>query len=336
MNAMNPMIAHADTRKDVEMRSYHIPSDTTGIELHIQNKRPRNIDTFDAAHTIVMMHGATYSSLSLYDTQVGGYSFMDYLAVRGYDVYAVDVRGYGRSTRPVEMDHPPEHSAPLTNTEMAIRDFSSAMNFVLRTNGITQANVIGMSWGGTVTGAYTTRNGHKVRRLGLIAPQWLSAAPIPLDSGGALAGYRIVQADAARTRWINAAPVHKRSDLIPHNGFEAWLAQTVGTETDVAIKNAGAIRATNGPIQDIRDYWSAGRPFYDPSEIEVPVLLMHGEWDIDVPIDLALGYFKRLTGTPSKRWIEIGEATHMLVLEKNRQQAFDALADFFIGSTQHS
>ena len=330
------MNAHTDTRKNIDTHSYHIPSDTAGIELHIQNKRPKGVHTFDAAHTIVMMHGATYSSLSLYDTEVGGYSFMDYLAARGYDVYAVDVRGYGRSTRPIEMDHAPEHSAPLTNTEMAIRDFSSAMNFVLRTNRLSQSNVIGMSWGGTVTGAYTTRNGYKVRRLGLIAPQWLSAVPIPLDSGGILAGYRIVQADAARTRWINAAPVHKRSDLIPEHGFEAWLAQTVETETDAAIRSAGAIRATNGPIQDIRDYWNAGRPFYDPSEIEVPVLLLHGEWDIDVPIDLALDYFKRLTGTPSKRWLEIGEATHMLVLEKNRQLAFTALADFFSEATYPS
>jgi len=124
--------------------------------------------------------------------------------------------------------------------------------------------------------------------------------------------------------------------LIPEHGFEAWLAQTVETETDAAIRSAGAIRATNGPIQDIRDYWNAGRPFYDPSEIEVPVLLLHGEWDIDVPIDLALDYFKRLTGTPSKRWLEIGEATHMLVLEKNRQLAFTALADFFSEATYPS
>ena len=31
---------------------------------------------------------------------VNGMSWMDYIARHGYDVYLVDVRGYGRSTRP--------------------------------------------------------------------------------------------------------------------------------------------------------------------------------------------------------------------------------------------
>jgi alpha-beta hydrolase superfamily lysophospholipase len=29
---------------------------------------------------------------------------MDYIAQHGWDVYLIDVRGYGRSTRPPEMD----------------------------------------------------------------------------------------------------------------------------------------------------------------------------------------------------------------------------------------
>jgi len=92
------------------------------------------------------------------------------------------------------------------------------------------------------------------------------------------------------------------------------------------------IAATGLRIQDIRDFWAAGKPFYDPGQIEVPVLLIHGEWDVDVPLALALAlaqdYFVHLTGAPNKRWLELGEATHMLMLEKNRLQAYDALVGF--------
>lgn len=316
------------TAQPIETRDFMIPGDTPEIDLHIRNKRPAGQRAFDEARTVVLMHGATYGSGSLYDTPIEGASFMDYLARAGFDVYAVDVRGYGESSRPSEMSLPASQSDSVGRTESGIRDFASAVNFVLRTSGIARVNVIGMSWGGSVTGAFTARNNHKVRKLGLIAPQWVSDQPIPLDTGGAPGGYRIVRAPDARDRWINAAPPSKRETLIPAGGFEAWLDATVRTEPDAALRDKQSIRVANGPIQDIREFWAAGKPLYDPGQIEVPVLLIHGEWDIDVPLPLAQDYFVHLTGTPGKRWLELGEATHMLMLEKNRKLAYDALAGF--------
>ena len=38
-----------------------------------------------------------------FDLKLDGQSWMDYIAARGYDVYLLDVRGYGKSTRPREM-----------------------------------------------------------------------------------------------------------------------------------------------------------------------------------------------------------------------------------------
>lgn len=313
----------------IQSQDFMIPSDTPDIRLHVRHKRLAGLTQFSEDKTVVMMHGATYSSESLYDTVIDGYSFMDYLAGQGYDVYAVDVRGYGRSTRPAEMAQPVDSNPPLVRTDVAVRDFGAAMNFVLRTTGHRHANVIGMSWGGSVTGSYTARNQQKVRKLGLIAPQWLSAKPIPLDGGGPLGAYRIVTVSAARERWISAAPAHKRDTLIGTGGFEAWVDATIGAEPSETLRNDKALQVTNGAIQDIREYWSAGIPFYKPEEIEVPVMLIHGEWDIDVPIESALQYFTRLTAAAYKRWVEIGEATHMVVLEKNRKQVFDALDGFF-------
>jgi pimeloyl-ACP methyl ester carboxylesterase len=312
----------------IQTQDFMIPSDTPGIELHVRNKRAAGQSGFGEALTVLLMHGATYGSGSLYDTAIEGYSFMDYLAREGFDAYAVDARGYGESTRPQEMELPASQSEPLGRTESGIRDFTTAVNFVLRTSGIARLNVIGMSWGGSVTGAFTARNGHKVRKLGLVAPQWISDQPIPLDDGGTLGGYRTVHAADARQRWVGAAPEWKRGTLIPEGGFEAWLHNTVFSEPDEALRTKNSIRAVNGPIQDIREFWGAAKPFYDPGQIEVPVLLIHGEWDIDVPLALAQDYFVHLTGAPNKRWLELGEATHMLMLEKNRVQAYDAFVGF--------
>ncbi len=60
----------------------------------------------------------------------------------------------------------------------------------------------------------------------------------------------------------------------------------------------------------------------------MPVLLLHGEWDVDVGFDSMRDFFSRLKTAPFRRWIEIGEGTHMIVLEKNRWQVINAIVEF--------
>jgi len=80
------------------------------------------------------------------------------------------------------------------------------------------------------------------------------------------------------------------------------------------------LRAPNGVIQDARDYWAAGRPYYDPAAITAATLLIHGEWDQDTPGYMAQAIFGLLSNVVSKRLVVIGEGTHTVVMEKNRMQ----------------
>ncbi|RED36526.1 alpha/beta hydrolase [Paenibacillus sp. VMFN-D1] len=319
-----------DFRHDIPIltEDHRIPSDTSGIELYVRNKRPASMNTFTNEKTIVMVHGATYPIGSLYDVELDGFTFLDYLASHGYDVYAVDVRGYGGSTRPPEMEQPADSNPPLVRTETGVRDLGSAVDFVLKYRNLSKVNVLGMSWGGTVAGAYTSRNNDKVNKLILVAPQWLSTKPVPIDTGGPLGSYRLVPVGSTKERWLSAAPEDKRGDLIPEGWFEQWTEATLASDPGSQSDHPGQIRATNGPILDIREYWTANRAFYEPKEITVPVLLVHAEWDIDVPLDLAQNFFTSLTGAVYRRWVEIGEGTHMVLLEKNRMQAFQAIRGF--------
>jgi len=50
-----------------------------------------------------------------------------------------------------------------------------------------------------------------------------------------------------------------------------------------AAKHPPVVRAPNGVVDDGRKYWSAGKPYYDPSNIKVPTLLILAEWDADTP-----------------------------------------------------
>ncbi len=75
-------MARADNVKveGIAFEEHRIPSSDDGIALYIRNKRPKALNGFRPEKTIVMVHGATFSSGSLYDVPFGGISFMDYLA----------------------------------------------------------------------------------------------------------------------------------------------------------------------------------------------------------------------------------------------------------------
>ena len=91
---------------------------------------------------------------------------------------------------------------------------------------------------------------------------------------------------------------------------------------------AGKVRAPNGVLADIKDFWAAGKPLYDPSQIRAPTLLVHAEWDQDLPSYMCHAYFGKLTGAPWKRFVEIGEGTHTVMMEKNRTQLFREVQAF--------
>jgi pimeloyl-ACP methyl ester carboxylesterase len=117
----NSLAAANNTRPNgIIFEEHRIPSDTAGIELYVRNKRPENLTEYRPETTIVMVHGATFSSGSLYDVPLGGYSFLDYLARAGFDVFAVDVRGYGLSTRPPEMEIDGSLNPPLAGERWGI------------------------------------------------------------------------------------------------------------------------------------------------------------------------------------------------------------------------
>ncbi|TXM87515.1 alpha/beta hydrolase, partial [Methylobacterium sp. WL122] len=88
------------------------------------------------------------------------------------------------------------------------------------------------------------------------------------------------------------------------------------------------LRAPNGVVADSQAYWQAGKPLYDPGEIRVPTLIIHAEWDADLPSYQAQEYFTKLTNVPYKRFVELGEGTHTVIMEKNRMQFFREVAAF--------
>ena len=316
----------AEAKKKIVMEEFMVQSDTPGIKLYVRNKHPQGMKKFPAEKILLYVHGATYPSETAFDLQLNGLSWMDYIAKHGYDVYLVDLRGYGRSTRPPEMDKPAAENEPLVRTPVAVKDVGSAVDFILKRRNVQKLNLLGWSWGTTIMGWYTVQNNDKVNRLVLYAPQWIRNTGASLtDQGGKVAAYRTVTREAAKGRWLTGVPEDKKATLIPAGWFDAWADATFATDPAGGGKT---LRAPNGVVADGREFWSSGKAMYDPGQIRVPVFLAHAEWDADLPSYMLHAYFEKLTNAPYKRYVQIGEGTHTVIMEKNRMQLFQAVQAF--------
>src|SRR5690348_314569 len=61
----------------------------------------------DLANRVVLfVHGAGTPAEVAFDVPYQDYSWMAYLAREGFDVFGMDMTGYGRSTRPAAMNDP--------------------------------------------------------------------------------------------------------------------------------------------------------------------------------------------------------------------------------------
>lgn len=308
---------------------FMVPAGDPGIALYVRNKHPAGMRTVRSERIVLYVHGATFPSETTFDLELNGVSWMDYIARRGYDVYLMDVRGYGRSTRPQEMNVAPEQNEPIVHTQTAVSDVSAAVDFILKRRQVKKLSLVGWSWGTSLIGSFTAQHNDRVAKLVLYAPTWTGSLPPSVTGGGTkLGAYRWVTADGVKNSWLGGVPEPQRADVIPAGWFEAFADAMIASDPAASSMNPPKIRAPNGVVADHRDFWNAGKPLYDPGEIRVPTLLVHGEWDAIYPNELLYGYFARLVNALYKRYVQIGEATHFIMIEKNRMQLFEAVQQF--------
>ena len=306
-----------------------VKSPDPGIEIFVRNKRPANMTAFRPERTVVFVHGATYPAHTAFDLKLDGVSWMEYIASRGYDVYLLDLRGYGKSTRPAEMSEEAAKNPPLVRGDTAVKDIGTVVDFVLARRNIPRVNLLGWSWGTTLMATYTSENNAKVERLVLYAPSWIRQTPSLVQTGpGPTPAYRTVTREMAFTRWMTGVPEDKKATLIPAGWFDAWADATFASDPDGAKMNPPVLRAPNGVVQDGLDFFGAGKPYYDPSKITVPTLLVLAEWDRDTPPYMAQTLFPLLVNAPGKRLVMLAEGTHTIVMEKNRMKLFEAVQSF--------
>lgn len=289
-----------------------IPSHQPALVARVRHTAP---DRANGAPPVLFVHGSSFPSGLSFDFRMDGQSWMDWMAARGYDVYALDFPGYGLSDR-YAADAP---TRPGRAREVA-QDVGIAVDAILRRTGRQQVLLVGHSWGGSVAARYAQDHAVKVARLVLFAaitPRQASAdAGAPAQPAAAYEeltpAQRIAAMDSLRPP---QEPPQLHADVLTRWGAQ-WLASD--------NRRDGAVRFPAGPSADLADM-QQGRTYYDPARLAMPVLLVRGEWDA-WPSDADYRWLAQLIR--AARYTTIPRGTHVMHLEAARTQLYETVRAF--------
>lgn len=270
----------------------------------------------NAAEAVFFVHGATYGGRSAFDPD--GYSWLSAVADTGRAAYAVDVRGYGDSARPPELNAPAADHDPVVRASTAAGDVAAALDEV---QGVHETvHLLGYSWGSIIAGVALTALGLDVDSLVQYGPVYRppEVHRARLSPGEPPVAYRRVTKAEARQRWADQRP----DGSVPADAFEAFWAALVSSGQRVSDDE---ILAPNGTLVDIRSAIDA--PPYDAGAIEVPTLVVRGSLDTASTRDDALGLYDAL-GEAADSYVEIAGGSHFLQFEPRRRALYEAVRRF--------
>ena len=256
-----------------------------GYHLAVWQKKPAQ-----APRAIVLLvHGRTWSSLPNFDLQVPGErrSFMDALNDGGLDVYAVDLRGYGAT---------PRDPGGFLSPDRAVADVQGVIAWIQqRSTGPSHPPVylFGLSRGAMIAAMAAQQKPETLAGVILLGfgfdPDVAIMKTVP---------------PAAPARTPNTADA-AASDFITR---ESYTGATLTAFVKAALK-------ADPILVDWRDEHQFNG--FRPSQLVVPVLLVHGDHDPQAPLAISTKLFTRF-GTGDKAWVMIPGADHAVHLEKSQ------------------
>src|SRR6188472_243048 len=75
-------------------------------QIYLRERIAEGLKNPGADRVVLFVHGAGTPAEVAFDVPTGDYSWMAHLAKAGFDTFSMDTTGYGRSTRPAQMNDP--------------------------------------------------------------------------------------------------------------------------------------------------------------------------------------------------------------------------------------
>jgi pimeloyl-ACP methyl ester carboxylesterase len=297
-----------------------------GIRIHVREVRA---GTQTGCKPVLLVHGARVPGVASFDLPVPGGSLAADLAQHGFCAYVMEVRGYGQSTRPPEMEERPQNHPPLVRSVEAVRDIDAAVELIRKRTGARRVALFGWATGGQWAGHYATLHSEKLSHLILLNALYGADAPHPLMGHGsdmedpahpgmlnpAVGAYRCNDAASLLGAWNRSIPIEDKSAWRDSAVADAYVQAALASDPETGKRQPPCFRSPNGALED-SFYLATGRQLWDASFIEVPTLVLASERDFwSRPADREK-LAHDLAHAPAVRVVVIPGATHFVHLDR--------------------
>lgn len=279
---------------------------------------------------VLFVHGAGTPSEVAFDVPYGDYSWMAYLANAGFDAFAMDMTGYGRSTKPAQMEDPcnlsreqqmtlvptllaapcaPSYTGDVTTVGSDWNDINAVVDHIRALRHVEKVSLVAWSLGGARAGGFTILHPEKVSRLVMLAPvsTTLNPAANPVPFG--------TQSHAEFVaNWDRQV------------GCPAQYDQAVSDAVWADMQASDPVGATWGPgvrrssnARRVAGGWDAPALV----NLKVPTLLVSGVHDKTVDPE-NVRQLHAAIGATDKVFVDLGCSSHAAMWEKNHLVLFEA------------
>lgn len=290
------------TEEDADYTYEEHALERNGLKLHLDSVALKG-KTPDKH--ILLIHGLSYSSHE-FDIDYKDYSLVRRLAREGYEVWRLDIAGFGHSEEVSD--------GFLPDSAYAAEDINAAVEKIVEERGCDKIDLLGWSWGTVTTGLFAAKHPEHLNRLILYAP---------ILSG--LGEAEISEAFHHNT-WEHAADDFKKT---ADGSFDLSVTDPVMIELFCSsCWHYDGEKSPNGGRRDL--CVPASEILIDLSSITVPTLVICGDNDPYLNYDLVN---KVLDDLPAGSELEmIKGASHVAYIEAPYYKTFQDKAVKFLKS----
>jgi pimeloyl-ACP methyl ester carboxylesterase len=293
-----------------------------------------------AERVVLFVHGAGTPAEVAFDVPYADYSWMAYLANAGFDVFSMDMTGYGRSTRPSAMNEvcnlpvdqqaalgreacKPALDEQLTTIASDWNDLDAVVDYIRALRGVARVSLVGWSQGGPRTVGYTAQHADKIDKIVVLAPAYNRAStaqpPTPNPAKG--------PAFNAQSHADFAANWDKQvgcADQYEPAASDAVWGAMLASDPVGATWGQGVRRAPNTTV------WGFGQTTV--ARIKAPVLMITGIHDKQIAPQRVHELYEDL-GSEQKVLVDLACSSHNAMWERNHLLLFHASLEWLTAGT---
>ena len=341
VSIQEPMIRSVDHH--VTVKSIVPAMNGRDATIYVRERVAEGMTQPAADRVVLFVHGAGTPAEVAFDVPVGDYSWMAFLARHGFDAFAMDTEGYGRSTRPEPMNDPcnlsveqqkalipsllkepcaPKYPGQLTTIASDWHDIDAVVEYIRKLRHVETVSLVAWSLGGPRAGGYAAQHPDKVNRLVLLAPAYnreaRTAAP-PLPNPGPVFNIQSrAEFDANWDRQIGCA------DQVEPPVREAVWNEMLASDPVGAKWGSGVRRAPSTTTWG----WNAAVI----GATKTPTLMIAAANDKQVQPDRVRAAHDD-SGADDKVLLDLGCASHNAMWERNHTVLFNASLEWLTRGT---